>query len=57
MTSDRAYRPGLPQGVVLVEMQKMAGRLLDAGAVEACRRFVLDGQSAVTEASIAGLGS
>ncbi|MGO8855517.1 MAG: HD-GYP domain-containing protein [Steroidobacteraceae bacterium] len=43
VTSDRAYRSGLPQGVALGEMRKMAGRLLDADAVEACRSFVLDG--------------
>lgn len=41
MTSNRSYRGGLPRDFVLGELQKMAGRLLDADAVAACRDLVL----------------
>ncbi len=41
MTSNRAYRPGLAVDFVLGELQQMAGRLLDADAVNACRDYVL----------------
>ena len=41
MTSNRAYRPGLPRDFVLAEMQTMAGRVLDVDAVDACRQFAL----------------
>lgn len=41
MISVRPYRPGLPRDFVLGELQQMAGRLLDADAVDACRNFAL----------------
>jgi HD-GYP domain-containing protein (c-di-GMP phosphodiesterase class II) len=41
MISVRPYRPGLPRAFVLGELQQMAGRLLDADAVHACRNFAL----------------
>jgi putative two-component system response regulator len=41
MTSDRAYRPGMPSDFALGELQTMAGRLLDSDAVEACRQYIL----------------
>ena len=45
MTSNRAYRPGFAVDFVLGELQQMAGRLLDADAVEACRDCVLTGST------------
>jgi HD-GYP domain-containing protein (c-di-GMP phosphodiesterase class II) len=45
MTSNRPYRPGLPADLVLGELHTMAGRLLDADVVEACRNCVLAGTS------------
>jgi putative nucleotidyltransferase with HDIG domain len=41
MTSKRPYRDGLPLDFVLSELQGMAGRLLDADAVAACRTCIL----------------
>lgn len=41
MISVRPYRSGLPKDFVLGELQQMAGRLLDADAVAACRNFTL----------------
>jgi len=41
MSSNRSYRAGLPRDFVLGELQKMAGRQLDADAVAACRNLVL----------------
>ena len=46
MTSNRSYRGGLPRDFVLGELQSMAGRLLDADAVAACRDLVLTSDSA-----------
>lgn len=43
MSSNRAYRPGIPQDVVLRELRAMAGVTLDADAVEACHDYVLTG--------------
>jgi putative two-component system response regulator len=50
MISNRAYRPGLPRDFVLGEMQKMAGRQLDADAVDACRKFALAAPSMRSDA-------
>jgi putative two-component system response regulator len=41
MSSTRSYRAGLPRDFVLGEVQKMAGRQLDADAVAACRNLAL----------------
>lgn len=41
MTSNRSYRAGFPADFVLGELQAMAGRLLDADAVDACRHYIL----------------
>lgn len=42
MTSKRPYRDGLPRDFVLGDMQRKAGRSLDADAVEACRLCTQD---------------
>ncbi len=41
MTSNRAYRPGMPADFVLDRLHAMAGRLLDPDAVEACQNCIL----------------
>ena len=41
LTSNRAYRPGMPADFALDKLHEMAGRLLDAGAVEACQCCIL----------------
>jgi putative two-component system response regulator len=41
MTSKRPYRDGLSTDFVLGELHDMAGRLLDADAVAACRNYIL----------------
>jgi putative two-component system response regulator len=53
MTSNRAYRPGLPRDFVLGELHTMAGRLLDPDAVDACRNFILAGSLASSDAPAA----
>ena len=51
MTSNRAYRPGLPRDFVLGEMHAMSGRTLDADAVEACRQIALTESPAGADAA------
>jgi putative nucleotidyltransferase with HDIG domain len=41
MTSNRAYRAGMPADFVLETLRGMAGSLLDADAVEACQHCIL----------------
>jgi putative nucleotidyltransferase with HDIG domain len=41
MTSNRAYRPGMPADFVLEKLRGMAGSLLDIDAVEACQFCIL----------------
>ena len=41
MTSNRAYRPGMPADFVLDRLHSMAGSLLDTHAVEACQYCIL----------------
>lgn len=43
MTSNRWYRVAFLPDFVLGELQAMAGRLLDADAVDACRHYILTG--------------
>jgi putative nucleotidyltransferase with HDIG domain len=43
MTSNRSYRVAFLPDFVLGELQAMAGRLLDADAVDACRHYILTG--------------
>ena len=43
MTSNRWYRVAFLPDFVLGELQAMAGRLLDADAVDACRDYILTG--------------
>lgn len=53
MTSNRAYRPGLPRDFVLGELHIMAGRTLDPDAVEACRQIALTESPAGSDAAAA----
>jgi len=53
MTSNRAYRPGLPRDFVLGELHTMAGRTLDPDAVEACRQIALAESPAGSDAAAA----
>jgi len=46
MSSYRPYRAPLSEDFVLGELHKMAGHLLDPGAVDACVRHVLSGTTA-----------
>lgn len=41
MTSNRAYRPGMPSDFVLEKLRGMAGILLDIDAVKACQACIL----------------
>jgi putative nucleotidyltransferase with HDIG domain len=43
LSSDRPYRPGLPIGEVVEELRRGAGRLYDAGVVEALEDLLADG--------------
>ncbi len=42
MLSHRPYRPALPLEQVLDELQKLAGEVLDASVVRACRRLFME---------------
>jgi HD-GYP domain-containing protein (c-di-GMP phosphodiesterase class II) len=48
MTSNRSYSAGRARDFALAELQEMAGRQLDADAVDACRNVILAGFDVVT---------
>ncbi len=54
MTSNRAYRPGMPADFVLEKLHEMAGTLLDIDAVEACQACILIESSTNFGAQAAG---
>jgi putative nucleotidyltransferase with HDIG domain len=57
MTSNRAYRPGMPADLVLEKLNSMAGSLLDIGAVEACQYCILTESSTDSRAQAARAAS
>lgn len=52
MSAYRPFRAPLSQDFVLGELQKMAGSLLDRGAVDACIRHALSGASGASDSGL-----
>jgi HD-GYP domain-containing protein (c-di-GMP phosphodiesterase class II) len=53
MTSARSYRPALQLEVVLVELERQAGTLLDAGMVKQCVSLFREKRRELTSKSLA----